>query len=442
MINIPIDAKEIIKVLQDNKYKAYVVGGCVRDSILGKEPKDWDITTNAIPEKIIEIFNNYNVIPTGLKHGTVTIMINSIPYEVTTFRTDGVYSDGRHPDSVEFTNDLIKDLSRRDFTINSLAYNNEEGILDYFGGIKDLQDKLIRCVGNPEDRFSEDALRMARACRFSSQLNFKLDQSVINSILKNSKLIQNISKERIQSELNKILLSENLNGLYHFYQSGLLQYVIPIFESCFLCNQSNPYHIYNVGLHIFKSVEFIEMELHLKLTMLFHDVAKPICKTLDENGIGHFYGHAEESSKMAIEILGRMKYDNLTITRVRDLIFYHDSEIQDSRKSIRKWLNKIGEETFRNLLKVRKADIKAQNTDYYQERHDKLERIKVVLEEVLNAKECFSKKDLAINGTDLIKLGYTEGKQIGEIINKLVELVLDNPNLNTKEQLVEIVKTL
>ena len=448
-IQIPYLVDYVMNSLKLAGYKSYMVGGCVRDVILNKIPHDWDITTSATPEQIKSVFQHtLNVIDTGIKHGTVTLMMNyamdtSNVYsvEVTTFRVDGKYSDNRRPDEIKFTDSLVKDLSRRDFTINAMAYNSDEGLVDPFFGLGDVNSKVIKCVGNPNERFQEDALRMLRAVRFSAQLGFEIDKYTAHAIHDNYSLISNVSVERISQEINKILWSNPLE-MYTVDYYKLLDNVMPELNICFWTNQDNPYHCYSVGKHLIHSAKAMENNLCLRLTMLLHDIAKPQCKTIDENGNGHFYGHAEESSKMATEIRRRMRYDNLTIMRVRDLIFYHDVEIQDNRKSVRRWLNKIGEETFRELLKVREADIKAQSQEYYQTRHDKLERIKIILEEVLKDNECFSKKDLAINGTDLIKMGYPEGKQIGKIINKLVEMVLDNPELNNRDTLIEIIKSL
>jgi tRNA nucleotidyltransferase (CCA-adding enzyme) len=449
-IKIPYLPKLIIYNLNKMRYKAYVVGGAVRDSLLNRPVKDWDITTNATPDQVKKViknaFPNFKILDTGLKHGTVTIMMdyamdNSNVYsvEITTFRIDGKYSDNRKPDNVSFTDSLYKDLSRRDFTINALAYNDEEGLIDYFGGQQDLFNRIIRCVGNPNERFFEDALRMLRAIRFKSQLNCSLDSDIINSIDKNAHLIQKVSYERIQDEINKILCSDHPEYLLH-YTFKLLSYIIPELLDCFKCDQNNPYHIYTVGVHILHSLKYIEQTLYLRLTMLLHDIGKPSCKTTDENGIDHFYRHSEVSSDMAVDILKKLKYDNLTIMRVRDLILYHDTQIEDSRKAVKRWLNKIGEDIFRDLLKVREADIKAQNADYYQERHDKIERIKIILEDILRTQDCFTKKDLALNGTDLINIGYPEGKEIGLILNYLLEKVLDNPELNTREKLIELLK--
>lgn len=440
-IKIPDYAEYIINKLINNGYEAYIVGGCVRDAILDKIPNDWDITTNCMPEKVMQIFKDNTIIPTGLKHGTVTILVNNIPVEVTTFRVDGKYSDNRHPDNVKYTNSIVDDLSRRDFTINAMAYNNKEGLVDPFKGLDDISNKVIRCVGHPFDRFEEDALRMLRAIRFSAQLGFNIHKDTRFGIFIKSGLIKNVSSERKTQEVNKILLSDPLK-IAVMTDLLLMPYVIPELDICDGFRQGNPYHCYTVLYHSLHATATIENSLHLRLTMLLHDIGKPRCETIDEDGIGHFYGHAEVSANMALDILKRMRYDNYTIMKVRDLILYHECEIQDNKNNVRKWLNKIGEETFRDLLKVKEADIKAQKPKYYQERHDKLERIKVILDEVIQNKDCFSKKDLAINGTNLIQLGYPEGKQIGIILDKLVELVIENPELNTKEILLEKIKDL
>ncbi|MFY9422912.1 MAG: HD domain-containing protein [Bacilli bacterium] len=438
-INMPKTCEMIIDNLISNGHEAYIVGGCVRDSILGRTPNDWDICTSAKPDTVKTIFEKFNIIETGLKHGTVTLVDDDKDmYEITTYRVDGKYSDNRRPDNIKFTDDLIEDLSRRDFTINAIAYNQYEGLIDPFGGINDINNKMIKCVGIPDERFKEDALRMFRAIRFKAQLNFKLDSSVWMAIHANHDLVKNISVERISWEINKILLSNPLE-IYSLNHHKLLKYTIPELDECFWTNQDNPYHCYSVGKHLVHSVKAVENKLYLKLTMLLHDIGKPQCKTIDEQGIGHFYGHAVISSKMAVDILRRMKYDSCTIMKVKVLILYHDAEIQDTKKSIKKWLNKIGEDMFRDLLKVREADIKAQSPNYYQERHDKLERVKVLLDEVIKDKECFSRKDLAINGFDLIKLGITEGKDIGKILDILVNHVIENPNSNNKKELISIV---
>ncbi|PRR78683.1 CCA-adding enzyme [Clostridium liquoris] len=440
-IDIPKPVEFIMNTLEEYNYEAYIVGGCVRDSILNKTPNDWDITTNARAKQVEEIFQSrgFKVTETGIKHGTVTIMINNVGHEVTTYRIDGEYLDGRHPDKVEFTNSLKEDLSRRDFTINAMAYNPTEGIIDYFEGIKDLENKTIRCVGDPLKRFSEDALRIMRAVRFSAQLGFQIEDNTENAIRSLSSNIKFVSMERIKGEFDKILLSDNADRIHSLNDYGLMTNFLPEYDICEATSQNNPYHIFDVATHLICSVENIEKNLYLRLTMLLHDICKPQCKTTDELGIDHFYIHAYKSAEKAREILKRMKYDNKTIEKVYTLIKYHDYELY-SNKSIKKLLNKIGEELFVDLLKVKEADIKAQSPKFYEERHIKLLEIKEKLNNILQERQCFSLKDLAINGRDLTELGLAQGKEIGKILNELLEMVMENPELNTKEELINIIK--
>lgn len=439
-INIPIGADSILKKLQEFGYEAYVVGGCVRDSLLDRSPRDFDITTNCLPEEVINIFKStHKVILAGLKHGTVTIVGDEgTPYEVTTFRIDGEYLDNRHPEKVEFTHSLKDDLSRRDFTINALAYNKETGIVDCFAGMDDLKNKIIRCVGNPSDRFNEDALRMLRAIRFQAQLDFKLDRGISEAIPKLSANIKHISIERVRDEFNKIILANGfkIKELDHL---GLLKQFIPEFSICLRTKQNNIYHVYNVGEHILCSIDSIEDNLVLKLTMFFHDIGKPNCLSTDEKGIDHFYKHPKKSVEIAKVILTRMKYDNKTIDKVLLLVEYHDLQIT-SKKQIRRLLNKIGEDNLIDLLKVKEADMKAQNLDFYPQRHKNIENVKLLLNEVIEEKQCFNLKNLKINGNELIKLGIEPGKSIGAVLNLLLDKVLENPKLNTKEKLIELAK--
>ena len=438
-IDIPQDVEYIINELDKNSFEGYVVGGCVRDSILKRSPKDWDITTNAKPEEIIEIFRNCNVIPTGIQHGTVTIMINDVGYEVTTYRTEGEYSDGRHPDKVEFVSSLKEDLSRRDFTINSMAYNSSAGLVDYFDGIKDLKNKVIKCVGDPNKRFEEDKLRVMRAIRFSAQLGFKIEKETKNAIESINGNLKGISIERIRDEFNKILVGDS-SKVKTLYTTFLTDYFIPEFDKMEV-NQNNPYHHLNLIGHTFLATDLIESELHLKLTMLLHDMGKLETVTLDENGVSHYYNHAVFSEQKAKEILVRMKYDNATIEKVLTLIKYHDCTLE-SNHSIKKMLNKIGEELLRDLIKVKWADILAQNPIYAKERLLNLVEVQLKLNDILVKSECFSLKDLKINGKDLIKeLNLKGGKHIGEILNYLLDKVLENPEMNNKEILISLAKS-
>ena len=320
-----------------------------------------------------------------------------------------------------------------------MAYNPTEGIIDYFEGIKDLENKTIRCVGDPLKRFSEDALRMMRAVRFSAQLGFQIEDNTENAIRSLSSNIKFVSMERIKGEFDKILLSDNADRIHSLNDYGLMTNFLPEYDICEATSQNNPYHIFDVATHLICSVENIEKNLYLRLTMLLHDICKPQCKTTDELGIDHFYIHGYKSAEKAREILKRMKYDNKTIEKVYTLIKYHDYELY-SNKSIKKLLNKIGEELFVDLLKVKEADIKAQSPKFYEERHIKLLEIKEKLNNILQERQCFSLKDLAINGRDLTELGLAQGKEIGKILNELLEMVMENPELNTKEELINIIK--
>lgn len=435
-INVPKNVEFIINKLKEHGFESYAVGGCVRDSLINRKVNDWDITTNAKPEDVINIFEK--TVPTGIKHGTVTVILDKENFEVTTYRIDGEYKDGRHPEQVQFVSELKEDLSRRDFTINAMAYNEEKGIIDYFEGIKDLNNKIIRAVGNADKRFEEDALRMLRAIRFAAQLGFEIEASTKQGIKNLSDNIKNVSIERIRVEFDKIIVS---NPMYinELIDSGILQHFLNELCLCRGVKQQNPHHIYDVLTHILKSAENIEPVTHLRLTMVLHDICKPQCKTVDEKGIGHFYGHDLASADKAFEVLKRMKYDNDTINKVVTLIKYHDRDIR-TRKSIRKLLSLIGEDLFRDLLKVKKADALAQNPELYKEKEHKLIESEKKLNEIIEAEECFSIKDLAINGKDLIALGVKPGKDIGIILNKLLEKVIEEPDLNNRESLIAMVK--
>ncbi|WP_160691469.1 CCA tRNA nucleotidyltransferase [Clostridium sp. C2-6-12] len=435
-IIIPLEVKFILDTLINNGHEAYIVGGCVRDSILNKQPKDWDITTKAKPEEVINLFEK--VILTGLKHGTVTVLINNEGYEVTTYRTDGEYEDNRHPKEVKFVSSLKEDLARRDFTINAMAFNEQTGLVDYFNGLSDLKDKIIKTVGIPEERFKEDALRMLRAVRFSAQLDFNIDTELLSAIelLRNN--IKDISKERIRDELNKILIN-NPRKIDILKDCGILEIIIPEIRSIYDFNQNNSYHIYDLYNHTLKATEAIEKKLHLRLTMLLHDFGKVKTKTTDDKGISHYYNHSKESIELAKSILKELKYDNVTINKVLILIQYHDCTLK-SKLSVKKLLNKIGEEAFRDLIKVQKSDILAQNPIYAKERLLNMINIESKLDLILEQNECFDLKDLNINGKELIELGFNRGKEIGEILNYLLDKVIENPDLNNKEQLMKLAK--
>ena len=385
-------------------YEIYLVGGCIRDILLNRKPSDWDMCTSAKPEEMLNLVKHINqqtnkhikVIPTGLQHGTLTLIIDNESFEITTFRCDGVYSDNRRPDNVEFTKNLIEDLKRRDFTMNAIAYNLFSGFIDPFGGIMDINNHLIRCVGNPYERFNEDGLRILRCIRFSAQLGFSIQLQTLEAAYNLVSNLDNISAERISSELCKGLTGEHPELMMDYP----LRYIIPEFIPVYYCEQNNPYHIYNVWEHTIAALKNEKSgNLIVRLALLFHDIGKPHCIQDDkENNIRHFKGHSHKSSEMTKDILKRLRFDNDTIEKVTELVFYHDATIEDGKKFVKRWLSKIGEEQFRNLLLLRECDIKAQNPIYEQQRLQKIAKIYCRLQEVLEDDECFTLKNLAING--------------------------------------------
>ena len=416
-------------------YEAYAVGGCVRDSILGRVPNDWDITTNAKPLDVKSIFRR--TVDTGLKHGTVTVLIGKEPYEVTTYRIDGEYEDSRHPKEVSFTSDLKEDLLRRDFTINAMAYNDTDGLVDIFGGMEDIEAKVIRCVGEPKERFSEDALRLLRAIRFAAQLGYNIEEKTYEAIKELSPTLKNISAERIQAELNKILISDNPSLLKTAYETGLTAQFIPELDLCFNTVQNNPHHCYNVGDHIIKAIESIEPEKTLRLTMLLHDIAKPQCKKTGEDGIDHFHGHQIKSSEMAVEILRRLKYDNDTIDKTKRFVKYHDERLEAGTKIMRRAMNRIGADAFPDIFKVWVADVSAQSDYQREEKFARIERNKSDYEEIIAKNECVTLKDLAVTGRDLINAGMQAGPALGEVLDQMLKDVIEEPEHNNKEYLLK-----
>lgn len=434
-INLPEKVNQIIHTLQSNGYEAYAVGGCVRDSILNRVPDDWDITTSATPLETKALFPK--TFDTGIEHGTITVLIDREAFEVTTYRVDGKYEDSRHPSEVTFTRNLKEDLLRRDFTINAMAYNEEEGLVDIFGGMQDLENKRIRCVGNARARFGEDALRILRAVRFAAQLGFDIDKETQEAILELSPTLANISAERIQVELIKMLTSSNPGMLRKAYELGITKVILPEFDGMMKTEQENPHHKYSVGEHTLKSIEAIRADKVLRLAMLFHDIAKPLMKTIDEDGVAHFKMHDVKGAEMTKQILRRLKFDNVTMNKVTKLVQYHDYRMPAEAKNVRRAMNRIGEELFPYYLEVRKADTLAQSEYMQEEKLQNIEEVKLCYEEILKREECVSLKTLAITGRDLIAAGMQPGKEIGEVLNKLLELVIEHPEYNTKETLLK-----
>lgn len=433
-IKIPKQVNEILDTLHNSGYEAYIVGGCVRDAVLGRSPHDWDITTSAEPDEVKAIFTR--TIDTGLKHGTVTVMYGKTGYEITTFRIDGDYRDGRHPDSVAFTKDLTKDLERRDFTINAMAYTKEGGLIDPFDGYSDIKKGVIRAVGDPMQRFSEDALRIMRALRFSAQLGYEIDPETLKAAEKLAPKLKRISAERIRSELEKILVSDRPDILRLAWKTGITKQFLPEFDSCMETRQNNPYHCFTVGEHILESMRFVKGDRVLRLTMLLHDIGKPECLTTDERGTDHFYGHVEKSCVMAEEILRRLKYDNDTIGKVLPLIEWHDKIFRMTEPAIRRGVSEIGKDMFPLLLEVKRADAMAQSA---YKKEEKLETIAILGEaykNIIRNGDCLTLKDLAVNGNDIMACGIKPGKEVGKILKKMMDDVINVPEHNNKDYLI------
>lgn len=438
IIKLPKDVKYIIDKLQEAGYEAYAVGGCVRDTILGRCPDDWDITTSAKPLQIKELFKS--TIDTGIQHGTVTVMRSHIGYEVTTYRVDGEYEDNRHPKEVQFTTSLIEDLKRRDFTINAMAYNETEGLVDEFGGMDDLNAGIVRCVGEPVDRFSEDALRIMRAVRFSAQLGFSIDPETKEAAKKLHKNLESISAERINVELTKLLVSDHPDYILDAYDMGIMDVVLPEFSHCMVTEQNNPHHCYTVGEHIIKSMQAVDNDKVLRYTMLLHDIAKPCYKTTDANGIDHFHGHAKNGASMAHSIMRRLRFDNDTLYKVEKLVLNHDRDIETTRSAVRRAISQVGVDLFPLLLQVKQADLKAQSEYKQLEKQEKLGKVWSLYYEITNANECVTLAQLKMNGHLLIEMGIAPGPRIGLILHELLDIVLDNPKYNDKKYLQDYVK--
>lgn len=435
-IQLPEKVNTIIHTLQEHGFEAYAVGGCVRDSILGRIPDDWDITTSATPLETKELFPR--TFDTGIEHGTITVLIDKDAFEVTTYRVDGKYEDSRHPSEVTFTRSLSEDLLRRDFTINAMAYNDKEGLVDIFGGMQDLEDKTIRCVGNARARFGEDALRILRAVRFAAQLGFDIEEETQRGIIELAPTLANISAERIQVELIKMLTSRNPGLLKKAYDLGITKVILPEFDEMMVTAQETPHHKYNVGEHSLKAIECIRADKVLRLTMLFHDIAKPQMKTIDEKGVAHFKMHDVIGVEMTKQILRRLKFDNDTTNKVVRLVQYHDYRMPAQPKNVRRAINKIGEDLFAYYLEVREADTLAQSEYLQEEKLQNIREVRACYEEILAKHECVSLKTLAVTGSDLIENGMKPGKEIGVVLNKLLEMVIEHPEYNEKETLLNM----
>lgn len=438
-INMPENAERIIHTLQEAGFEAYIVGGCVRDAILGKKPDDWDITTSAKPEEVKALFRR--TIDTGIEHGTVTVMFGKEGYEVTTYRVDGKYEDHRRPTSVTFTASLLEDMKRRDFTINAMAYNTEVGLVDHFDGVGDLERHLIKCVGEPKERFDEDALRILRAIRFAAQLGFSIEERTREAIQNQAIFLKDISAERIHVELTKLLVSNHPEQLRTAYELGVTAVVLPEFDRMMETEQNNIHHMYTVGEHTLHVVQAVPATETLRWAALLHDVAKPVTKTTDDKS-DHFYGHNAVGADMAWDILRRLKFDNATTDRVKRLVLWHDYGMGEkpSLRSFRKSLSKMGEDLFSDYVFIKQADTLAQSEYQREEKLNNLEILKGYYEQIKEQQQCLSLKDLEITGKDLIDQGMQPGKELGEMLRYLLDCVLDDPKQNNKETLLRLVR--
>lgn len=435
-IVLPKNVKTIIKILNTHNYEAFIVGGCVRDSAIGLTPHDWDICTNAKPEEIKKCFENFNTFDSGIKHGTISVVLDGEVFEVTTYRIDGTYSDNRRPDSVSFTSDITQDLARRDFTINAMAYNEQSGLIDPYGGRNDLSDKIIKCVGNPDFRFNEDALRIIRALRFASVYNFDIDDKTAKSIHKNADLLNNIAVERISVELNKLLSGYGAEQILNNYRDVIAVF-IPEIMPMFDYNQHTKHHNRDLWHHTTYAVKSIDNTPLLRMSMLLHDIGKPKACKRDEDGTCHFKGHPKYSAEMAENILRRLKYSNDFIETCITIIKYHDVRFSGSKRQLRRVMSAIGDKNVELLLKIQRADIMAQSDYKHKEKLEKLNLACKTYKEILADKDCFTLKQLKINGNDIKNLGVSEGIKIGKILKILLGLVIEDKIENEKSALIK-----
>ena len=435
-MNYPTEIAFALQKICDTGFEAYLIGGCVRDFWMGREISDYDIATDAAPNEIKGIFEGFLQNKIGERHGTIGVLVQKRWIEITTFRRDGVYKDHRHPERVSFSRSLDEDLARRDFTINAMAYSERDGWIDPFDGKKDIKGRVIRAVGNPSIRFREDALRILRAVRFASQLDFTVEEETLAAMKDNRSLLEKISAERKSAELVKTLEGQAIERVL-LEHAEILAELLPELLRMKNFDQNNPYHIYDVLTHTAKVVANTPSDRVLRLAALFHDVGKVYSYTEDEQGIGHFYGHGKISEEIVLQTLRRLRFDTRTVKEVHLLVKYHDAQIELSKKIIRRWLHRLGEGLFFKLLTLKRADNLAKSPSC--NRQAELDEIERLAKKVIAEKECFSLRDMAIGGHELTALGF-EGKKVGEILNELLCLVIDGTLQNEREQLIKKVR--
>ena len=441
--NFKPESKTAIETLKAKGFEAFLIGGSVRDFVMGLPIGDIDITTNATPEEVKQVFSDFRVIETGIKHGTVTVLINNEPLEITTYRNEGTYSDNRHPDNVVFSNSLADDVVRRDFTMNGIAYDFDNRFCDLVGGLEDIKNQTIRCIGNAETRFNEDALRILRAMRFSAVLGFEIEEETKNAIHKCKDLLKNISAERIREEFTKLICGKNAyNVLQEF--SDVITVFIPEIRECVGFEQKNRHHCFDVYTHTLKAVEKSSQNPIIRLALFFHDIGKPSVAHFDEKGEQHYYSHPKKSAEMTEKIMTRLRFDNDTKNKVVALVKMHDSPImvndmtKPDRKRLKKIMSQTGSDLIFDLIEIKYCDNSAQNPEYFRG-EDFYKQTRDIVNEIINEKECFSIKHLAIDGNDLIALGF-KGKKIGETLEKCLNAVIDGKVENEKDKLIKFIQ--
>jgi tRNA nucleotidyltransferase (CCA-adding enzyme) len=434
-INLPAGAENIIRTLEDHGHEAFVVGGCVRDCVLGLKPQDWDITTDAKPLEVKRLFTR--TVDTGIKHGTVTVLLPDGAYEVTTFRIDGKYSDGRHPDSVTFTPSLEEDLKRRDFTINAMAYSDSRGLKDLFGGAEDLKAHVIRAVGDPEERFHEDALRMMRAVRFAARFGFEIEDDTLRAISELHELLSKVSYERIRDEFTKTLLTDNPDYIKLMRETGLTHVFMPEWDQMVI-PQHTIHHIYNVEDHTMSVLRLTPKDRILRLSAFFHDIGKPVSRTTDKNGTDHFKHHPERGALITADVMRRLRFDRDTIKKCVNLVRWHDLRPDDSDEAVRKAVSEIGTGAFPDLFILKRADILSQSTYKRAEKLAEIDMFERRYNEIISRHDPLSIGDLEISGKDIMELGVNKGPVIGRILSGLLSMAIKDPSVNTHDKLLDL----
>ncbi len=440
-IDLPKNVSFIINTLESNGFECFVVGGCVRDSLCDTPVNDWDFTTNATPDEIEKCFCDYTTIDIGKKFGTICVVIDNQNYEITTYRTDGGYSDSRHPDNVSFSKDLCDDLSRRDFTVNAIAYNDRVGLVDQYNGVEDLRYGVIRCIGDPDVRFTEDALRILRALRFASTFGYSIEASTSDSIIKNKEKLTNISSERVVKELSKLLCGDNVDFILRRYKD-VIAVIIPEISVMFNFDQKSLHHNKDLWRHTVSAVKNTPPDELLRTAMLLHDIGKPMTVSTDNDGHCHFHNHPKLSCGMAGIILKRLKYPTNFINTACVLIENHDNRLTPDSQTVKTCMRQLGVENTDKLLSIQRADILAQSVYRRKEKLETLDAVCAEYRRILDEKECYSLDSMAVNGKDIIHLGVTSGEKIGSILNTLLDKVIAGEVENEKSSLISLAKTM